>query len=96
MSNDYKKRINKNIFCYNPSSDSQFMQMCSSNKSSTIGSTKSYNESYLLNVKKDLKKGEFYNFILNDELVSNIKMIESYIEQRGITRSNIENTLSEC
>lgn len=94
--NHYKKLTKQNIYCYNDSIDSIFMNICSSNRSNTIGKIELYSSNYLYSLKSNLKRGSFYKFTLNKELISNSKSIDNYLNQKGIKKSNIDETLKEC
>ena len=96
ISKRYKNIANKNIFCYNESSDLDFLETCSSNKSNTIAKINNYSTNYLYILKIYLKRGIFYNFELNKELINSLKSIDSYLTQKGIEKSNIDNSLREC
>lgn len=91
----YKALTNKNIFCYSNDNEA-FLQTCSSNKSSTIKTINRIDSNFLFNVKKNIERGTFYNFTLNEEFISSKANIEKFISQRGLDISNIENTLIEC
>lgn len=91
----YKSLTNKNIFCYSKENDT-FLEICSSNKSNTIKTIDKIDSNYLLNIKKNIGRGNFYNFSLNSKFISSKDNIEKFISNRGLEKSNIENTLIEC
>lgn len=96
ISKHYKKYTNHEIYCYNKNLDDNYLDICSSNKSGTIGKIDVYSKNYLYNLKTYFKKGNFYNFALNKELINNIKSIDNYLNQKGIEKSNIDQNLKEC
>lgn len=93
---EYKKYTNFSIYCYNNNLNNDFLKLCSSNKSGTIGRIELYSENYLLHLKKNLKNGNFYNFTLNKELIKSIYSINSFLNQKGIEKSNVDDNLVEC
>lgn len=95
ISNDYLDITNEKIYCYN-TNDYDYLETCSSNKSSSIGNIKEINDNYLLYVKRELIRGKFFKFSLNEELINNIQLIESYVESKGLAISSIDNSLREC
>lgn len=96
ISKDYENKTGNKIFCYNEKKDSDFLDLCSSNKSNTISGIYYIDNNYFLNLKKNLSKGNFVHFELSKELLVNIKYMEDYVEQKGITKSNIDYSLKEC
>ena len=95
VASDYLDRTGKKIYCYNVSND-EYLKTCSSNKSSSIGNIKEISDNYLLYVKKDLTKGKFFKFSLNEDLINNIQFVESYVESKGLTIANVDSELKEC
>lgn len=95
VASDYLDRTGKKIYCYNVSND-EYLKTCSSNKSSSIGNIKEISDNYLLYVKKDLTKGKFFKFSLNEDLINNIQFVESYVESKGLTIANVDSELQEC
>ncbi len=95
ISNDYLDRTSKKIYCYNENND-DYLKICASNKSSSIGNIKEISDNYLLYAKKELVRGKFFKFSLNENLINNIQFVESYIESKGLTISNIDSELQEC
>ena len=96
ISKSYKKYSNHTIYCYNNSFNDEYLELCSLNKSGTIGKIDVYSENYLLHLKRNLKKGNFYNFTLNKELIKSIYSINSFLNQKGIEKSNVDDNLVEC
>ena len=96
ISNHYKKNYNSTIYCYNRNNNDSFLELCSSNESRKIKNIDIYRNNYLYHLKVNLKKGNFYNFSLNKELINSIKIIDNYLNQRGIYKSNIDINLKEC
>ena len=96
IAKDYQDKTGNNIFCYNPDKNSEFLDICSTGKSNTIGQMLFIDENYLFNLKRNISKGMFINFNLSKEFLSNIKYIEKYVEQKGIMISNIDYNLKEC
>ena len=96
ISNHYKKNYNRTIYCYNKKNSDSFLELCSSNESGTIKNIVIYRNNYLYHLKVNLKNGNFYNFSLNKELINSVKIIENYLKQREIYKSNVDINLKEC
>lgn len=95
IASEYFDKTNKKIYCYNSHND-EYLKICSSNNSSSISDLKNIDNNYLLHTKKELTRGKFFKFVLNDELINNIELIESYIESKGLIRANVDDNLQEC
>ncbi len=95
IANDYFDRTSKKIYCYNINSD-DYINICASNESSSIGDLESISDNYLLYTKKELTRGKFFKFSLSDELINNIQLVESYIESKGFMRASVDSSLQEC
>ena len=70
--------------------------MCSNNKNNSISKINKISDNYFLNIKKNLKKGNFYKINLSNDMIKKLKLIEEYIDSKGISRSSIDIHLKEC
>ena len=95
VSNNYIKNYKKNIFCVNDSKN-EFLDICSSNKSSTITLSTIIYKEYLLNMKKNVHRGAFIKILLNENYIEEKDMVEKYIDSKGLKLSSIDNDLNEC
>lgn len=96
ISKYYLDKTDYHIYCYNDTYDDYYLKMCSNNKNNTIGRKNIISYNYLYYLKHSLKRGMIYRFSLNNKLINEIYDIEKYIFQKGITLSNIDNSLKEC
>lgn len=96
VSKHYNDVYSKNIYCYNYNYDEKFLDMCSNNKNNSISKINKISDNYFLNIKKNLKKGNFYKINLSNDMIKKLKLIEEYIDSKGISRSSIDIHLKEC
>lgn len=91
----YFNKVNNNIYCYNDTSDYEFLNTCS-DSSNTIKINHVIMDNNLLNIKKVLKRGTFIKLNLNNLLIKNINSINNYVSAKGLELSNVDKTLKEC
>lgn len=95
ISKNYYDKYGKKIYCYNENKDDNFLDTCSGNKSNSIY-VEDINLYDLSDIKTKIKIGNFIGIKLNKSLLNNIEILEKYIEQKGILKSNIDDNLKEC
>ena len=94
--NDYQEEENRSLFCFNEMGDKEFLSMCSSSHTSTIGKVDTIKNNYLLNIKKKIQAGKILKIELNQELLNDYEMINKYLSSKGLSLSTINQTLKEC
>ena len=92
---DYLKKYKKNIFSIN-GENNNFLNICSSNKSNTIAISNIIEKSYLLNIKKNISNGKFIKILINESFVNDKKIVEKYINSKGLKISSVDEYLTEC
>lgn len=86
------KQIFNNIYCvYNENNN--MLDMCGKEKINTIKTDKYYNKELLLNIKKNIEKGDFIIIEENKKNMVEFSSVINYINSKGINIINISEHL---